>query len=350
MSAENPEFGWSVLGHAETLAVITDHETFSNVVSTHLSVPNGMDPPVHTPYRAVIDRYFTPERMAAFEPVCRREVAALVETALAEPAGGDFMVGFADPFALSMQSAFLGWPESIHEPLAAWMQRSHVATRHRDRDTLAALATEFDGHIRRMLDARREAAPSLDITAELLHEEVDGRRLTDEEIVSILRNWTVGELGTIAASVGILAHHLAVDQALQQRLRGHPEELPIAIDEILRIHGPLVTNRRVATRDVTLGGQPVTAGDRVTVVWVSANRDDGVFGDPDEFRMDRDPTDNLLYGAGVHVCPGAPLARLEMRVAMEELLARTSVIRLAGEPVHAVWPAGGFDVLPLTLE
>jgi len=95
----------------------------------------------------------------------------------------------------------------------------------------------------------------------------------------------------------------------------------------------------------------LAGGDRVTVIWASANRDEAVFGVPDEFRLDRDPTTNVRYGAGIHVCPGAPLARLELRVLVEELLARTSHVALApgAVPVRATHPAGGFASLPPTI-
>lgn len=140
-----------------------------------------------------------------------------------------------------------------------------------------------------------------DMTTSLLRERVGDRLLDDQEIVSILRNWTVGELGTISACVGILAHYLAAHPELQQQLREQTALLPAAIDE---------------------------------------------------FRLDRDPTKNLLYGAGIHVCPGAPLARLELHVIMEELLARTSQIALVPgeESVRAVYPASGFSSLPLWIE
>ncbi|MNE79100.1 Linalool 8-monooxygenase [compost metagenome] len=111
-------------------------------------------------------------------------------------------------------------------------------------------------------------------------------------------------------------------------------------------------NRRVTTKQVTLGGRTLAKGSRLALVWASANRDEAVFGDPDEFRLDRDPELNLLYGAGIHVCPGAPLARLELRIVMEELLGRTSQIALASdrEPVKAFFPASGFSALPLQIQ
>jgi cytochrome P450 len=165
----------------------------------------------------------------------------------------------------------------------------------------------------------------------------------------MVRNWTVGELGTIAASVGILAHYLATHPDLQRRLREDPSLLPAAIDEILRIHAPLIANRRITTRPVEIAGRRLEAGARISLIWASANRDEAVFGDPDEFRLDRDPAQNLLYGAGIHVCPGAELARLELRVVMEELLARTGQVALVPDrpPVRATYPASGFAPLPL---
>jgi len=128
-----------------------------------------------------------------------------------------------------------------------------------------------------------------DITTSLLRERVGDRLLQDEEIVSILRNWTVGELSTIAASVGILVHYLAAHPEVQQQLRERLSSLPSAIDEILRIHAPLISNRRIATKPVEIGGRRLRAGERVTLIWASANRDEAVFGDPDEFRLDREP-------------------------------------------------------------
>jgi cytochrome P450 len=261
------------------------------------------------------------------------------------------MSEFAEVFALRVQSAYLGWPDSLQEPLRQWTKRNREATLARDRKALAAVALEFDGYITELIDLRREAgagAPD-DLTTRLVAERVEGRPLSDEEIVSILRNWTVGELGTIAASVGILAHYLAANQAVQAQLRSDPRLLPAAIDEILRMHAPLISNRRVTTRQVEVGGRELAAGERLTLLWASANRDEAVFGDPDEFRVDRDPDANLLYGAGIHVCPGAPLARLELRVVMEELLAGTTSLELAVEEdaVRAVYPGSGFAQLPL---
>ena len=346
--AHSDYLGWTLFRHDDVAAAARDHATFSNVVSTRASVPNGMDPPEHTAHRRVNERYFTPERMAALEPAVRTIAARLVADL---PRGGptEVMDPLARAFALQVQSAFMGWPAELEGPLRDWTLRNHRASLSRDPEALAAVALEFDAYIRAEVDARRRSAglgirPG-DVTAELLTERVDGRALTDEELVSLIRNWTVGELSTIAACVGIVVQSLAERPEVQDLLRAEPGTIPAAVDELLRIHPPLVANRRRATREVAVGGRLIPAGAPVTLLWASADRDEAVMGDPDEFRLDRDPAQNLLYGTGIHVCPGAPLARLELRVLVEELLAGTERIGPVAGAVRAQYPASGWSAL-----
>ena len=342
----------TVFGHPEVMQVLQDHATFSSAVSAHPAVPNGYDQPQHTLYRQALDHFFAPERMARFEPVCRALSAATVQEALA--LGGDLEITqeFALPFAVRVQSAFLGWPTLLQDELLQWLRRSQAATRSGERAQTAAVAQEFEDLVERVRQARQGVPPEQDISSELMHTRVDGRLLDLRELASVLRNWTVGEVGTIAASIGILLHWLASHPDWQQRLRGEPTLRPSALDEVLRIDGPLVSNRRITTRPVTLGGCPLPAGERIAINWIAANRDPRVFGDPDAFRLDRDPALNLLYGAGIHVCPGAPLARLELRVLMEEVLARTRHITLADghAPTRAVAPDAGYATLRMRLQ
>ncbi len=335
----------SVFRHADVMRILLDPATFSNQAPGRASVPHGMDPPEHTAYRRVIDPYFSPARMAAFQPECERICA---ELAAGLPRDGEIeiMFGLAHPFALSMQCAFLGWPAELHQPLLDWIHKKNRAIQSGDGDAIAAVGTEFDGTIRGLLEARRAAgsgAPD-DATTRLMRETIDGRPLAEEAIVSILRNWTVGELGTIASSVGIIACYLAGHPQIQDRLRANPGLVRAANDEILRMHAPLIANRRTLTRPANVGGRELPAGERVTLMWASANRDEAVFGDPDEFRLDRDPSLNLLYGAGIHACPGAPLSRLELEAIVRALLAATRAIEPVPDapPVPAAYPAGGY--------
>ncbi|MFD4468525.1 cytochrome P450 [Rhodococcus sp. NPDC058505] len=339
---------WTVFGHADTVAIADDPGTYSNEVSRHLQIPNGLDGERHRSLRRIVDGYFTGDRIAAFEPMLRTICAGLV-SALPRGVDVDAMADLAEPFANDATCAFMGWPDTLRAPMRDWTEKNRRATLAVDRAAMAAIAVEFDGHIREQLD-RRRGRPAADPTGELLTERVDGRPLTDEEIVSIIRNWTVAELSTIAASAGVVAEFLARHPDVQAVLRADPALLDAATDEIQRINSPFVASRRRVTRPADVAGTPVNAGDRVYVVWASANRDPRVFGDPDEFRLDRDRADNLVYGRGVHYCPGAPLARLELRVLFEELLAATTAIAPGGgATVTARYPTGGFTRLSLRL-
>ena len=344
--------GWSLFRHEDVVRVLNDPETFSSAVSRNPSVPNGMDPPEHGQYRRVIERYFAPQAMQAFEPQCRSIAADLVRSLQGRP-GLELMADFAQPFAVRVQCAFLGWPVGMHEPLRLWAQKNHAATLAQDRPAMDDIAHEFAGYVMTQLRSRRDGAlpGRQDVITSLTHQQVNGRPLNDEEIISILRNWTVGEISTIAAAVGIVAQYLAEHSDLQQQVRTQPAQLPAAIEEILRLYGPLLANRRVTTRAVEIGGRTIGAGERISLNWVAANRDGRVFTDPQSCRLDRDPGANLLYGAGLHVCPGAPLARMELRVAVQALLdGTTDIDRIAQRPpTSAAYPASGYAVVPLHL-
>lgn len=344
--------GWSLFRHEDVMRVLLDHKTFSSAVSQHLSVPSGMDQPEHTEYRRIIEPYFSAKRMEAFEPICRAIASKLVQ-GLSLRKELEFMADAALPFVVQVQCAFLGWPAALQEPLVRWTRKNHEATLAQDRKAMSEIALEFEGIIDDLLEKRLQAGtgPEADITASLMHERVWGRPLSNEELASILRNWTVGEIGTISASVGILTHYLAEHADLQKQFRAKPGLLLSGIEEILRIFGPLISNRRVTTCPVEIGGRKIASGERITLMWISANRDESVFEEPDSFRLDRDSSKNLLWGAGIHACPGAPLAKLELRVFIEELLAHTDAINLASEknPTLAAYPASGYSVLPLLL-
>lgn len=343
--ARSEALGWSVLRHKDAMTVLRDHETFSSRVSTHVAVPNGMDPPEHTTYRAIVERCFSPARVRSFEP----ELRSIVRDLLATVAHGDVtevVSTVATPFAARAQCAYLGWPLETADALQEWAAGSARATASGDRSELARVAERFDRLIIGMLDRQRAAesdGPDT-LTGRLLDERIEGEPLSDTTLVSMLRNWTAGELGTIAAAVGIIVAHLARDQELQEELRATPDLRGTAIDEILRLEAPLIANRRRTTRPVTLQGTTVPADAPVTILWPAVQRDPRALHDPTSYRSDRDPAANLLYGRGPHACPGEWLARLELTVLLDELLQAVPGFTLAPgqEPVRATYPNGGF--------
>jgi len=351
--AMSGERQWTLFRHADVVLAATDHHAFSNDVSTHLNVPNGMDPPEHTAFRSIVDTYFTPDRMSAFAPLCRKITRDLAES-LPRDRDFDFIVTFTEPFAVRIQCAFTGWDTEAGDALRHWVRLNREATLAQDPVAMREVAELFANYVAEQVHRCRtgESSGSDDVVSRLIRERVNGGLLRDEEIVSILRNWTAGEMATIAASVGILAEFLARHSEVQEQLRREPHLIPDANDEVLRIFGPLAGNRRITKHAVCLGNRQLAAGDRIQLNWIAANRDPEAFDEPTEFRLGRDPQKNLLYGAGIHVCPGAPLARMELQMAVEELLRVSVSIRPAKGscPKPAAYPACGYSMLPLRFE
>lgn len=346
--AHSEFMGWSLFRHEHIAAVLDDPETFSNA-SRFLAIPNGMDPPVHGRYREALDPFFDREQMAGIEPRAR-EIAANLLAPLCAGKEGEFIEAFATPFAFRTLCALLGWPEQLWECLGGWAHDNQQVAVSRTPGVGKALASLFSEHVKANLALHRASSSDVnDATDALLRVEVDGARLDDDQIVAVLRNWAAGH-GTVVAGLGILILHLAQQPDLQERLRRDPSLIPASIEEILRRDGPLVANPRTTTRDVKIGGRTIPKGGKLALMWVAANRDPRAFEDPDAVRIERNPEAGMVWGRGIHVCQGAPLARLEMRIALEELLARTKHFEFSGDvPRRAVYPVNGPARLSLRL-
>ena len=333
------------------MAAAGDPATFSSAVSAHRMVPNSLDPPEHAAFRAAVEAFFTAERMQALEPRVER-VAREIVGALPRGTVVDAVTEIGYPLAVRAQAEWLGW-QGIEDDLLAWMADNHAATRSADRTRTASVAAAFDAMVLEQVRRRREmgsAAPK-DPTTELLSVKVNGELLPDADIVSILRNWTAGDLASMAAAVGVVLCFLAMHQEVQAALRAKPDGLAAAMDEMLRIDDPFLVSRRVTKATTEVAGFELEAGKRVYLNWTSANRDAQVFGDPDAYRPVENAAQNLVYGTGIHVCPGRPLATLELVVAVRTLLEMTSRIELAddGERVRETYPLGGWRRMPLRL-
>lgn len=345
----------TLLAHADVKAAALDPETFSSAVSAHRALPNSLDGAEHRAYRALIDAYMTPGEVAAQEPQCREHARAIVG-ALPRGTTVRTVLDIGTPFAVRVQSTWLGWPSDIEDELVAWVADNREASRSGDRTWLTEVAERFDAIISRLLDARRDGSLD-DVTARLMRDRVEGRPLPHAEIVSILRNWTAGDLSSLAACVGVIVHHLATDVALQDHLRalvaaGRTQAFEDAIEEILRIDDPFVSNRRVTTRAVVVEGERIDAGTRVILNWTAANRDPEVFDAPDAFNPAAHAEDNLVFGIGPHVCPGRALTLMELRVITWELLIRTTRIAMSRErgPVRERPPVSGWAKVPIVLD
>lgn len=346
--AHSKFMGWSVFCHQDIVNVLADPETYSNQ-SQFLAIPNGMDPPVHAQYRKALTSFFDNQAMAMFEPSVRKTAIDLLST-LRFNQEIEFVNVFITPFIMKTLCHFLGWPEEQWKDLNGWVHDNQEVAFSRDPAVGKALAQSFSKYVKTNLAQHRTSSnKTIDVTDRLLQVEVNDTPLSDEQIVSVLRNWAAGH-GTVAAGLSILMFHLAKDTKLQIKLRNNLSYLPQAIEEILRMDGPLVANRRVTTREVKIQGRTIPKGENLSLMWIAANRDPQVFEEPNNAQLDRDTKEQLLFGQGIHFCLGAPLARLEMRIALEVLLSQTNSIELIGVNQHrAIYPSNGFATLFLKL-
>lgn len=335
--------------HAAVVAVAHDPRTFSNDVSRHLHLPNGLDGEGHAAARRFLDPFFESARIDALEPAFAPIARQLVAVLSTDGTTFDAVQDLGARYAVRVQSAWLGWRADFEEVLLAWVADNRAATRSRDRAQTKKVADEFDV-ITRSLIAERRAHPTDDVTTQLMTTPTEeGETLTDPEIVSILRNWTGGDLSSLALCAGVVVHWLATNPEHGAHLAAASDrELSAAIDEILRADDPFVSNRRRATRDAVVDGCPVTAGETIVIDWRAANRDPAVFADPDAFEPDAHAAANLVYGTGPHACPGRGLATLELRVLVRAVLA-AGVVELVGEPIREKPPVAGYRVLPVRI-
>jgi cytochrome P450 len=213
----NVQGEWVLLSHDLVVQAALDHDRFSSAVSRHLHVPNRIHGAQRTAYREALDRFLTPAALALFEEdFCR--VATHLVASLPRGISVDAVSEIGTRFAVRAQSTWLGWPAELEGRLAEWVAENHAATRSGNRSWTEQVAESFDALIRSVLEARRGAVSGIgagDVTAELMRTEVNGRPLTDPEIVLVLRNWTGGDLGSIALCVGVLVHYLATRPDVQ---------------------------------------------------------------------------------------------------------------------------------------
>ncbi len=341
---------WSVATYAETLAVLKDPMTFSSVTGGERpfggtllqdlaiagQVLNMMDDPRHSQIRRLVSSGLTPRMIGLVEDDLRARARRLLDAVVpGEPF--DFLVEIAAELPMQMICILLGVPESERHWLfqAIEPQFDFGGSRKAAISQLSQLSAAEAGS--RMyaygqeLIASKRAQPTddmLSVVANATLDDADAPALSDLELYlffSLL--FSAGaETTRNAVAGGLLA--LADHPEQLQALRSDFDVLPTAVEEIVRWTSPSPSKRRTATRDVTLGGQSIQAGQKVQIWEGSANRDAGVFDRADEFDIARKPNLHLGFGQGVHYCLGANLAWLELRVLFEELLSRFSGVRV----------------------
>jgi cytochrome P450 len=330
---EDVEFA---LRHSEVFSSDMDAISIGNVRPL---IPLQIDPPEHVKYRRLLDPLFAPKQVALLENDVRKLSNQLIDDFI-DAGECEFNSAFAIPLPCTVFLRLLGLPledlelflefkNNIIRPGAtdqAGFERIQAETGQR-------IYTYFD----KVLD-ERQRQPRDDLLSGFLEAEVDGHRLTREDILDICYLFLLAGLDTVTASVGCMVSYLASHPEQRQRLVDDPALVPSAVEELLRWETPVPGVPRVLTDEVELSGERLQPGERVTVLLGSANIDENEFPEPDNVDFERPANRHLAFGGGVHRCLGSHLARLELRVALEALHERIPdyTIKAGEKPTYSM--------------
>jgi len=347
---------WVLSRFDDVQAAGRDWRTFSSaegvdIDDSHLGPGSFLDadPPRHDELRRVLHADFTPARMRLLEERIAARVDELLEPLIAA-GGGDFAAEFALRLPVSVVAHLLGAPASDHADLERWYFGMLEREPGRTEVTEGAVraAAEMRGYIMAAVDERLRE-PRADIFTTIATAYGEGR-LSADEVDGMCRLLLLAGIHTTASLIAntlIVLEERADDRA---DLARDPRSIPRAVEELLRFLSPVQAGARVTTGEVELHGSAVPPGDKVLLLWASANRDERRFADPDTLDLRRPPARHLGFGEGIHFCLGAPLARLEARIAFERLFARMGAYRVSG-PIerHFTFLERGIAHLPITL-
>ncbi len=345
---------WYLLRYDDIRSALQDYDLFSSRSVQYLGdgprqmIPEELDPPEHAKYRRLLNPPLAPAAVRGRADQIRALAVSLIDD-LAPQGGCDFLTDFAQRLTTTIFMNLMGLPaEQTAEFIARAQTVLHV-TGEQDPDfsKRAAAALEIIADIGASVAARR-AEPRDDMISLLVNSTVDDRPLTDEELYQLGFLLYLAGLDTVANVLTYSFRYLAGNPSLRHLLRDEPDRIPDAVEEFLRYFS-IASTVRVVTRDAEFAGCPMKAGDRVVLPTASAGRDGDQYPDPDDFRLDRFPNPHLAFGAGPHRCAGAHLARLELRIALEEWHRRIPDYELAGsEPIaEYVGAVAGLTALPL---
>ncbi len=338
---------WLPTTYAEVTAIARDVEHFS---SRQVSVvpppddedgllpaglpPISADPPEHTWTRRLLLPWFSKERVADYEITTRELCSRLIDD-LVENGRADAAVDYAQQIPVRVIGVMLGVPEDMSDTFTGWV-RDVLEFAH-DAERRSAARNELVAYFLAEMEARRNG-DGTDLISSLLRTEHDGAPVPDAHVLGTVALTLVAGVDTTWSGIGSAMWHLATHSDDRRRLVAHPELIPTAVEELLRAYSP-VTMARIVASDVEVAGCPMREGDRVLLNFPAANRDPDAFPNADVVQIDREVNRHVAFGAGIHRCAGSNLARMEMRVAIEEWLARIPEFEL--DPDRQVTWAGG---------
>jgi cytochrome P450 len=347
---------WSITTADDVLAVSRDWQTFSSekggITGVNAVFPLelvramfiGMDPPKHDRIKALFQAGFTPKRIAAHEPTIREIVARVLDGLEGPPAREtcDLVGDVAQPVVARVIGSFMGISE---EDDVAWARLMNATLGANDPDlnpdgvegAVEKEVPEIFARCGKMIAERREN-PTEDLTSVLVHAEIDGQRLEEHEIVMGFFLLVAAGNDSTKATYCSGMRALMEDPSQRQLLLDDPSLIPSAVEESLRMFPAFAHFRRTATRDTEIGGQPIKEGEKVMMWYTSSNRDETRYEDPHHFDVTRNPEHQAFGAGGRHFCLGTALARLELRILMEETLKRFPAMEMLDDPTWVQSP------------
>jgi cytochrome P450 len=359
---------WYLARYEDVLAATKDLDAFQAsfrepgvVVPPEEQLISEIPEPRHGKIRRIINSAIAQHRIGRVEPFARDLCNELLDGLLAR-GGGDLVAEYVTPIPATVIAHLLGADPADHPRFAEWSDvvvQSTYATKNKredgvDGEGLAGVAPEFTAYLDGMIAERRAATdPPDDFVTRLLNTEVDGQRLTDLEMRTQLAFLLMAGNETTRHLIGNMLETVCADPALLARLRAERDLVPTAVEESLRHDPPIHVLMRDCPHGATVDGTAIPAGTKAAFGLASANRDGSMYDEPDAFRLDRPSArEHLAFGGGPHICPGASLARLEGRIALDVFLDRVGSAQLADgyarEPVPVFW-ANGPRTLPVIL-
>jgi len=332
---------WIVTHYEDIDRVYTDNEHFSNkgtaefqrmIGETFPSIPLAIDPPEHTKYRMFLMPHFAPSKLNKMDAQLRSLVNEMLDE-FADKGEVDIAWDFGRVYPVRIFMSLMGFPPPMFEQFLAWEWDILHSNSH---EKMAAALRGVLNFLRSFI-AEKEKEPDEHLVSYIVHGKIDGRPLTEDEKIGMVWFLWLGGLDTVSATISQMFRRMALQPEIQRQLRGHPELIQTAVEEFLRTQ-PILSSGRRATKDFEWHGVSIKKGDNIQCLNPSGNFDPAQFANPREFDPARKANRHFTFVGGVHLCLGAPLARRELRILLDEWFKRIPEFRVKPGADTTVFP------------
>ena len=350
---------WIASRYQDVVAIMRDTKTF--ICSKRITLPPQSSPvpviplesdePDHSWYRSVLLPFLTQKAVLQYEPQIRRMVVEALQPII-ERGAGDAVSDFAAKIPTRAMAMVFGFTDEDAYRFDSGFSALVDAAGSGDTARQYAAVDSFKSFLSEKLAEGRANNSGSGLVSAILNHNVAGRTYTEDEQLGLMWSAAGGAIDTTKLAIGHLVRELGVDRVTRQKIIDDPALIPTAVEDSLRLNAPAFMTARYVATDVSIGGVEMKAGERVLLVYGWANRDQTAFGEPNQLKLNRTPVRHLTFGHGIHLCVGMHLAKLELRIVLEELLTRVPNYELVSPDASPVLHGGmmwGFDTLPIRI-